>query len=254
MILQLLRISLRGIGLTFMLAVGLVLLAAEPAAAWRSNFGSKSQFPCAVDPASCAPPSSSAPSSSAPSSRQGSGSSEEYSTPRGEGWFCRAESRSGAWGWAEKSTEADARNRAIQRCHEFSKGQACRLKYCRLGGGSATSAGPGRSPGKRQDDVGQREVNQDGLRQKQRATVDCSQCETIMQNTIRARIGFANKFLLPQTVRHAVTSFASCERKTETRTCDIGRILVRSLNNSCRGFLEPFDPQAYERCIATNVP
>lgn len=217
-----------------------------PASAWRSNLGSKSQFPCAVDPASCAPPSSSSNSGSRSnsSSSPGNSSSGEYSTPRGEGWFCRAESRSGAWGWAEKSTESAARGRALEICRQYSRGQNCTLRYCRYGGGSAAAAGPGRSPG----------LTREPPRQKTRVAVDCSSCETIMRNTIRARIGAANTFLLPQTVRQAQGEFTRCEQKTAERMCYAGRIQVRSINGACNGFLNPLNAPAYEQCINSAVP
>lgn len=63
-----------------------------------------------------------------------------YTTPRGEGWYCRARANNGAWGWGESESQERANSIAISQCQSASRGQSCRITSCRLGGGANPSA------------------------------------------------------------------------------------------------------------------
>lgn len=70
--------------------------------------------------------------SSAPSSSSSSSSSS------GGGWGCRAESRSGAYGYGKDyATEAEARQIALSYCRQNSRGQACNITFCGYGAGDS---------------------------------------------------------------------------------------------------------------------
>jgi len=78
--------------------------------------------------------------SSAPSSSSSSSSS-------GGGWSCRAEARSGAYGYGKDyATEAEARQIALAYCRQNSRGQACSITYCGIGAADLVSRPAGRGP------------------------------------------------------------------------------------------------------------
>lgn len=160
-------------------------------------------------------------------------------------YYCRAVARSGASGWAVHADQSLAATRAVNNCYSYSKGRPCTLLYCNLGGPKAAS---GR---KSATAAAAAPVSRLPAAKRDSGRTTCSQCETELKNSIRARLGGPNSHLLPKWVSQSISGFNGCEQRSVERKCFLGQIQVRTIVNGCRPSLEP---KAYEDCISKTVP
>lgn len=78
---------------------------------------------------------------------RGPSSSSSSSSSSGGGWACRAEARSGAFGFGKDyATEAEARQVALSYCRQNARGQACSITFCGYGAGAAVARPAGQGP------------------------------------------------------------------------------------------------------------
>jgi len=136
------------------------------------------------------------------------------------GWYCIARARNGANGWARHyRTEAEARRRALAECHNYSKGQACAIRSCRLEGSGAAQT---RRPSPAQTRQGRRT----------RPAYGCDVCHRKLMSDLRA--GWASARTRTY-VDQAIAGYENCKRKA-AGSCLQGDILARTVRNACFGF------------------
>lgn len=150
-------------------------------------------------------------------------------------WGCLAEARNGAWGnsW-EFGSENAARSRAQSECRARSKGSACSVSYCRTG---ITASNPLQPPGRKP-------AQSTPVR---KPAYSCAVCAQKLRADLNAGLGSARIVTYTQ---QAIAGYQNCKRKAAP-PCDIGDILVRTVENGCNGFKA--DDAAFRQCLGRTL-